>query len=74
MENSLKLEAIVEWMRLHGVKGYTEMPSGGFSLELFEDQISHNYADSDQSHGNPYVDPDLFPDGKIPRIQRLKHE
>lgn len=70
MENASELEGVVEWMRLHGVKGYTRLPSGGFSLELFEDQISPQL-DWGDPPPDPYSDPDLLPDGKRPRLPRI---
>lgn len=66
-----KLEAVVEWMRLHGVKGYTEHPSG-FSLELFEDQVTPQIEAADGR--GPYEDAELYPDGIVPRLRRLRDE
>ena len=72
MENARELEVVLEWMRLNGVRSYTRHPSGGYSVELFDDVTSPQLADfGGDVPSDPYVDPDLLPDGVFPRIKRV---
>ena len=73
MENAQKLAQVLDWMRRNKVASYTEHPSGGFSVSVFEvfPEIMPS-ADDDRDVAVELTDAEtMMFDGHVPRLKKL---
>ena len=75
MDETVKLQALLDWMKRNAVK---RARTGDLELEL-EPQYDMLTAEDlegqgRERYGSPYEDPDLYPDGIVPRLRKPEPE